>query len=254
MNRTYLSLRVALFLPIVLSTVGCGAVRGVACRICHRPNKCDCDAAPPCAMNVSYSPDNVIIPQGTFIQAMPVAPPPGMIFQAPPPGAVPITPPAQSMKPVPDDVDSELMPMPTSPSPSLTPPPPAPAQTKSAKPGGLTLQVGGSKGIAAVGEELVYEIRLENQGESPIDEVKMTARFSDNLRPKSVSPEGSGDIVGNRVDFKAIRPLTPMAITYQVTAEVLMDGDTGKVDVEVTSPILGANPLREEIITRVTNP
>lgn len=246
-------LRIALFVPIIASTLGCGAVRGLACRICHRnDNQCE-----PCAMNVSYSPGEIVdVGEPVIIGTTPLMPAPGVIVTpapAQPMMVTPIPPPAQSMKPVPEEADTELTPMPPVP-PRLDAPPSLPSPQAAAKPGALSLKVNSSKGVAAVGDEVTFELKLENTGGSPVSQVRMRANFSGNLKPTSVSPDGTAAIEGNSVVFQTINPFMPMTMSYQITAEVIEDGDTGKVSVEVESPILMGTPLREEVTTRIALP
>lgn len=245
MNAKLRRLRIVVIVPILLAGAGCGAVRGLACRICHRNDRPDCA---PCAANVSYSPSAEIIDVGpaTVVEAAPIQMIPGTIVTPAPVAPVVPAPAVQTHKPVPDEPDTELTPMPPA-APKLTPPPPV----TSAKPGALSLKVTGSKAVAAVGDEVTFDVRLENTGGSPIDEARLTARFSGNLRPKRVTPDGAAEISGDRVNFRLIRPLTPMAITYTIHADVIADGEVGRVAVEVQSPILGSSPLREEVTTRV---
>jgi uncharacterized repeat protein (TIGR01451 family) len=248
-NKNLRRLRIALFVPIIASAVGCGAVRGLACRICHRhDNECE-----PCAMNVSYSPGEVVeVGQPIVIGTTPVMPTPGVIVTPAPALPPTMVAPPPSMKPVPEEPETELTPMPPVP-PRLDSPPSLPAPP-AAKPGALSLKVDGSKGVVAAGEEVTFEVKLENTGESPVSQVRMRANFSGNLRPKSVSPEGTAEIQGNSVVFQMINPFMPMAMSYQITAEVIEDGATGKVTVEVESPILMGDPLREEVTTRTAAP
>lgn len=253
-NTNLRRLRIALFVPIVLSALGCGAVRGLACRICHR-NDTDCE---PCATNVSYSPGEIMeVGQPIVVGTMPLVPAQGvMVTPAPAQQLVsplPPQPPAHSMKPVQEESETELTPMPPT-VPQLSAPPSLPSPGPVAKPGALSLKVSGSKGVAAVGDEVTFEVKIENTGESPVKDVQMRANFTGNLRPKSISPPGAASIEGNSVVFKLINTLAPMAIPYQIVAEVIADGDSGKVAVEVESPILMGSPLREEATTRVSLP
>lgn len=121
------------------------------------------------------------------------------------------------------------------------------------KPAGLSLKVASAKGIIALGQEVKFDVLLENNGGSAVDSVAMKAILSPNLKVKSVTPAGSATIDGNTVTFNTLKNLAPMQLKYQIVAEAAkLDGQVGKITLEANSAILESGPLKQEAITRIT--
>lgn len=136
------------------------------------------------------------------------------------------------------------------PPPSIEPPKPA---TPKAKPGSLTVDVTSVKDAAAVGDDVVYEVVIQNQGESPIESVEMTATLSENLKVTAVTPAATAEFKDNTVTFKPIKNFMPMQLKYTITAKAeRANGGSGRITVEVKSDTLGDAPLKDEAVTPIT--
>jgi uncharacterized repeat protein (TIGR01451 family) len=70
----------------------------------------------------------------------------------------------------------------------------------------LTLQVSDPAGPVLVGDDAIYEIRVENRGASAAEDVNVVALFSSGLEPEAA--EGASyDVADGRVTFRTIRQL-----------------------------------------------
>jgi hypothetical protein len=88
----------------------------------------------------------------------------------------------------------------------------------------LKLQVSDPTGPIAVGEEAVYEIRVNNRGASEAKQVTVAALFSEGIEPQSA--EGAGhSIADGRVAFHTIEKLPAgEEITLRVRARAVAAG------------------------------
>lgn len=269
-----LTTRMLLLMLCAAAAGGCGTMRAVGSRLFHgrRCNECTtCESTP---MGVPIMMPQTVLPPGVVIDgagtpivtgAPVIAAPPAVVNKLPaeevvepeveeeepalPPVIHPTPPPRQSQSAKPAETE------PTPPPTALksAPPTPEPAPPPPARPGGLTLNVTSDKAILAVGDEVVFDLVLRNQGGSPIESVEFSATLSDNLRPKRVTPERTGTIRGNTVTFNPVTNFTPMSLSYQIVAEAIAtNGQSGRITIEAKSPILTAGPLKQESVVRIT--
>lgn len=157
-----------------------------------------------------------------------------------------VAPEEQPIKPEPAKAEEPKQPVPTEPSP--TPPP----VTKSSKPGAINVDLRSSMSVAMVGQEVTFDVTLANAGGMSIDEVELSATFSEGLRPKSVTPAGVARIEGQRVIFDQIRQFTPMTLTYRIVAEAISGMPESRLTIEVASPVLTAGPIKKDTVVRIT--
>lgn len=121
-------------------------------------------------------------------------------------------------------------------------------------PGSLSLDVMTAKSSVKVGETINFEIDLENKGASPIGRTTIRATLSANLSPETVTPEGRATIDKrkNMIIFDDILDFKPMPLNFTVTAKALKAGGNGKITVEVSSPVLGAETITQDAIVDIT--
>lgn len=223
-NRTVLMLSMTVF------AAGCGLLPGRKCRPCAPVRTCESEA-----MHVVSEADAVIIEDvrpddygphvapDVHFEPAPTAPPPRQKRSAEPPP------------------------------PGLRVPPKPQAATTTA-PGALTIDVTANRTVAAAGQDVTFELIVENQGKSPIGRVELTATVGSNLKVKSVKPAGSAKVVDNQVAFEPILNFMPMPMKFQVTAGILRaDGGTARISIEVKSPILKEGPLKKDMVVRISD-
>lgn len=267
----------------LMGVTGCSGIRSLGQRLFHR----HCAVCSTCATTVDDG--GLVMASGEPIEIVsdapiigteaakpvvtvpPIAAPP----IAAPPTSEPALPPVQHPAPPPRKVEAPrvdaptatLAPLPTAPTlppPAIvtTPPPPALAESRKASdppeltlppaPGALSLKVDANKGIAQIGDDLNCDIVLTNQGGSPIESVNLVATLSRDLRVRSVSPEGTATIEGQKVTFKPIKNFTPMPLTFRIQVDVSSaSAENAVITVEATSSILSAGPLKQQVSIRL---
>lgn len=160
---------------------------------------------------------------------------------------------AKAPSTLPEELKEPQLPVapPTVVQPSEMPKPPV--QEPEKRPGGLTINVTSTPGVANIGDEVRFEIRVRNQGEAPIELVELTATLSDNLQGKVIRPDGAGKFDGQKIVFEPIKPLTPMELKFEVSAVVSkIDGGNAKISVEAQSPILESGPLKNDATVSIS--
>ena len=95
-----------------------------------------------------------------------------------------------------------------------------------------------------VGENVMYIIRVTNQGTAKDTNIKVFANFGKEVSPVSASV--GGKIEGNTVRFSALATLEPkQVVTYTITAKGAATGDH-RLKVSLTSDVLSAAVIHEE--------
>lgn len=270
-------------LPLVLgiaaavSMTGCGSLRSLGQRIFH-PKRCtSCVSSEPIVTPLVV-PGAMVVPGAAPIVAQPpMVIQPGQAIPTPPPPQVSHKPsdeqnyPPETEETPKEEANEPLPPIqhpapkvaePESPAPRLEPPPPAPTRPMAptpappptdARPSGLSVNVSLDKGVVAIGDTVNVDVTVRNQGTSPIEWVEMSATLSPSLRPKAVTPEGTATIQGSVINFRAIKPLQTISLTFRVACEVVSgEGSNGRVALEVRSSALSAGPLKQEAAARIT--
>lgn len=103
-----------------------------------------------------------------------------------------------------------------------------------------------SESPICIGDRTTYTITLVNQGSEADDNVVVTVRFPNEVKPVSAGGDVPGRISGNTVTFEAFNNLRPrQTLTYRIDGEAVASGD-GRVVVEVTSASVKTPIVQQE--------
>jgi uncharacterized repeat protein (TIGR01451 family) len=99
----------------------------------------------------------------------------------------------------------------------------------------LTLDVPAREELAAVGDEVVYEIHVPNQGDAPCTDVRLTAVLPDAVTPLSALGPTTGQIQQQQVVFPPLGQLPPRSEAfYRIRLRAQRPGQ-GAIRVELTA-------------------
>lgn len=256
-------LQMGLVLVMSASLIGCrgfGRGRHASCESCEMGDGIVMDGEYVDGGDCTICGKPPLIGGGTIIEGAPILESspgalivpgqmPGEVLESVPPEApMPPVAPQEPKKSVKVEKPESLpMPMPM-PMPEAPPVP----EIAPAKPAAINVQLKSSVGVATAGQEITFDVTIENTGSKPIESADIVATLSAGLKPISVSPEGVARIEGQKIVFEPLRSFQPMSVTYKIVAEAVPSNTEGKLGIRITSPILTAGPLEQETVVRIT--
>lgn len=114
----------------------------------------------------------------------------------------------------------------------------------------LLLYVVDNQGTIPVGEEVIYEISVKNQGEAPDQDVQITAQLPQGVQFVRAEGETQGQVEGGTITFNPVEQLGPdETASWQIRVRAQNPGAV-RLRVELSSRQLD-EPVREEEPTRL---